>query len=69
MLSLKTWARAYSSHYQPRKEVSVMASDYTLPINEFNVTTFTYKKIQEQSILLDLLVPKSLPPGERPVII
>ncbi|SPJ81802.1 uncharacterized protein FTOL_09207 [Fusarium torulosum] len=46
-----------------------MASDHHLPIDEFNVATFTYKVIQEQPILLDLLVPKNLPPGGRSVLI
>ncbi|KAI8400676.1 hypothetical protein FOFC_19524 [Fusarium oxysporum] len=46
-----------------------MASDHTLPVDEFNVATFTYKVTQDQPILLDLFVPKSLPSGERPVLI
>ncbi|KAF4416139.1 alpha beta-hydrolase [Fusarium acutatum] len=46
-----------------------MSSSPVLPIDEFNVATFTYKIIEEQSILLDLVVPKTLPPGERPVLI
>ncbi|KAF5624807.1 alpha beta-hydrolase [Fusarium tjaetaba] len=46
-----------------------MASDPVLRIDEFNVSTFTYKVIEGQPILLDLLVPKALPPGERPVLI
>ncbi|KAF5574548.1 hypothetical protein FPCIR_13560 [Fusarium pseudocircinatum] len=46
-----------------------MASDHTLPVDEFNVATFTYKVIEGQPILLDLFIPKSLPSGERPVLI
>ncbi|KAF4497971.1 alpha beta-hydrolase [Fusarium agapanthi] len=46
-----------------------MASDHTLPVDEFNVATFAYKVIEGQPILLDLFVPKSLPSGERPVLI
>jgi acetyl esterase/lipase len=46
-----------------------MASDPVLRIDEFKVSTFTYKVIEGQPILLDLLVPKALPPGERPVLI
>lgn len=46
-----------------------MAPDPVLPIDEFNVATFTYKEIEGQPILLDLFVPKTLPPGERPVLI
>ncbi|KAF4343940.1 alpha beta-hydrolase [Fusarium beomiforme] len=46
-----------------------MASDYTVPIDDFNVGTFAYKVIQGQSILLDLLVPKSLPSSECPILI
>ncbi|KAJ9415805.1 hypothetical protein FOXG_17001 [Fusarium oxysporum f. sp. lycopersici 4287] len=46
-----------------------MAADHTLPVDEFNVATFTYKVIHEQPIFLDLFVPKTLPFGERPVLI
>ncbi|KAG7404831.1 hypothetical protein LZL87_008952 [Fusarium oxysporum] len=46
-----------------------MASDPVLPVDEFNVATFTYKVIQEQPILLDLFVPKAVPSGERPILI
>ncbi|KAI1049523.1 hypothetical protein LB505_008102 [Fusarium chuoi] len=46
-----------------------MASDPVLPIDEFNVATFTYKVIEGQPILLDLFVPKTLPSGKRPVLI
>lgn len=46
-----------------------MASNHHLPIDEFNVATFTYKVIQEQPILLDLFVPKALPPGGHSVLI
>ncbi|KLO96745.1 uncharacterized protein LW93_10125 [Fusarium fujikuroi] len=46
-----------------------MAPDPVLPIDEFNVATFTYKEIEGQPILLDLFVPKTLPPSERPVLI
>ncbi|KIL88510.1 hypothetical protein FAVG1_08592 [Fusarium avenaceum] len=46
-----------------------MASSHHLPIDEFNVATFTYKVIQEQPIFLDLLVPKALPPGRHSVLI
>ncbi|KAF5553671.1 alpha beta-hydrolase [Fusarium mexicanum] len=45
-----------------------MASDPVLPIDEFNVAPFTYKVIEGQPILLDLIVPKTLPPGERPIL-
>ncbi|KAJ4039085.1 hypothetical protein NW761_010298 [Fusarium oxysporum] len=46
-----------------------MASEHTLPVDEFNVATFTYTVTRDQPILLDLFVPKSLPSGERPVLI
>lgn len=69
MLTLRDRGRAGGNYYQPRKEAAVMASDHHLPIDEFNVATFTYKVIQEQPILLDLLVPKNLPPGGRSVLI
>ncbi|KAF5669579.1 alpha beta-hydrolase [Fusarium circinatum] len=46
-----------------------MASGPVLAIDEFNVATITYKVIEGQPILLDLFVPKILPPGERPVLI
>ncbi|KAG5752888.1 hypothetical protein H9Q72_005656 [Fusarium xylarioides] len=46
-----------------------MASDPVLPVDEYNKATFTYKVIEGQPILLDLLVPKSLPSGELPVLI
>ncbi|KAF5560693.1 alpha beta-hydrolase [Fusarium napiforme] len=46
-----------------------MASDHVLPIDEFNVATFTYKVIEGNPILLDLFVLKTLPSGDRPVVI
>ncbi|RBQ66136.1 hypothetical protein FVER14953_21375 [Fusarium verticillioides] len=46
-----------------------MASEHVLPIDEFNVATFTYKEIEGQPVLLDLLVPKDLPSGEMPLLI
>jgi len=46
-----------------------MASDPVLRVDEFIIATFPYKVIQEQSFLLDLFVPKTLPSGECPVLI
>ncbi|KAG4261487.1 hypothetical protein FPRO04_11791 [Fusarium proliferatum] len=46
-----------------------MVPDPVLPIDKFNVATFTYKEIEGQPILLDLVVPKSPQPGECPVLI
>jgi acetyl esterase/lipase len=69
MLTLKNRGRVASDYHQPRKEAAVMAADHTLPVDEFNVATFTYKVIHEQPIFLDLFVPKTLPFGERPVLI
>lgn len=69
MLTLQNRGRVASDYHQPRKEAAVMAADHTLPVDEFNVATFTYKVTRDQPILLDLFVPKSLPSGVRPVLI
>ncbi|KAF5692405.1 hypothetical protein FDENT_2927 [Fusarium denticulatum] len=46
-----------------------MASNPAVPIDEFNVATFTYKVIEGQPVLVDLFVPKGLPSGKRPVLV